>query len=159
MEFVLENGVWVLEGQGQGKGEGEGEEKEYGVETRMNQSVLVRRVSNGRVRIRGKCNRVSVHECEKVDVEVDSMVSNFEIVKSRRCGVRINEQGRMVNVEGCVDCVVGIAGECEILMIGSQGINVTRRREGEEEEIYLPEQIKVSFGEDGTYREELCKRE
>lgn len=119
-------------------------------QTEINQLVDVFNVRNSVIQINGKVNAISMVNCSKVSILLESTVSSLAISNSPSFTVQITGKVPTILVDGTDGGQIYLSAsslDVEIVTAKSSAINVSLPVEGEEDGIYtekaVPEQLKT----------------
>ncbi|KAF5391473.1 hypothetical protein D9757_001946 [Collybiopsis confluens] len=143
-KFVLEGKSWNIEFQ-----EDEKNLVVDGVE--LNQVINLFGCRNSVVVIKGKLNAVSLVNCTKTQVLLDSVVSSVSVTKSPSFTIQITGSVPMIQIDSCDTGMIYLSKSslhAEITTAKCSSINVNLPVEGEEDGVFeeqaLPEMLRTS---------------
>ncbi|KAF3903058.1 hypothetical protein ABW21_db0200322 [Orbilia brochopaga] len=117
----------------------------------INHSVFIFRCKGTTIQIKGKLNAVSMNECEKTNVVLDTLVSSIDVIKSKKFAFQIL---------GAVPTITVDQSDGGTLYVGKESLNIEvytskttafnvyvpgEREEDDYVECPIPEQIKSSI--------------
>ncbi|KAJ4469500.1 adenylate cyclase associated N terminal-domain-containing protein [Lentinula edodes] len=142
-KFALEGKAWNIEYQ-----EDEKSLVVDGVE--LNQVVNLFGCKNSVIQIKGKLNAVTLVNCIKTQVLVDSVVSSISVTKSPSFAIQITGSAPMIQIDSCDTGMIYLSQaslHAEITTAKCSSINVNIPVEGEEEGVFeeqaLPEMLRT----------------
>ncbi|KAF9069812.1 adenylate cyclase associated N terminal-domain-containing protein [Rhodocollybia butyracea] len=142
-KFALEGKAWNIEYQ-----EDEKSLIVDGVE--LNQVVNLYGCKNSVIQIKGKLNAVSLVNCTKTQVLIDSVVSSISVTKSPSFTIQITGAAPMIQIDSCDTGMIYLSRNslhAEVTTAKCSSINVNIPVEGEEEGVFeeqaLPEMLRT----------------
>ncbi|ANZ75057.1 BA75_01936T0 [Komagataella pastoris] len=122
-------------------------EQDIVIEGEMQQSVFISKCENSTITIRGKVAAVSLTQCSKVGLVVDSLVSGVDVIKSRGFGVQVLGYVPTITIDQSDNGQIYLGKESlgtEIYTSSttSLNINVPDEEDGDFREMAAPEQFK-----------------
>lgn len=147
-KFALEGKTWAIENQ-------EDERSLILDEAQLNQAVNIFGCKNSTIQIKGKVNAVTLVNCVKTSVLVDSVVSSVSVTKSPSFALQITGTAPMIQIDSTDSGQIFLSKAslgAEITTAKCSAINVSLPVEGEEEGVFkeqaVPEMLR-SFVKDG----------
>ncbi|KAJ3726023.1 adenylate cyclase associated N terminal-domain-containing protein [Lentinula raphanica] len=142
-KFSLEGKAWNIEYQE--------DEKSLVVEgVELNQVVNLFGCKNSVIQIKGKLNAVTLVNCTKTQVLIDSVVSSISVTKSPSFAIQITGSAPMIQIDSCDTGMIYLSKNslhAEITTAKCSSINVNLPVEGEEEGVFseqaLPEMLRT----------------
>lgn len=120
-------------------------------ETSLNQTVNIFNCTNTVIQIQGKLNAVSMTNCSKTSLLIDTLVSSLELSGSPGFAIQITGKAPTILLDNCDGGQIYLGKEAlgaEIVAAKCSAINVSLPKEGGEEgeweEVALPEQLKFT---------------
>ncbi|KAK4058737.1 suppressor of rasval19 [Microbotryomycetes sp. JL221] len=140
---ALEGKVWNIENHDNNR--------EIVIEdTELNQAVNVFNVKSSVIQIKGKVNAVSLVNCPKTSVLIDSALSSVSVSSSPSFTIQILGKVPTITVDGCDSGQIYLSKsslEVEIITAKTSSINVSLPVEGEDDGVFeekaVPEQLKT----------------
>lgn len=132
------------------------------VEVSLTQSVLISRCKNTTIRLIGKANAVSIDNCARTNLIIDSLVSSVDVIKSPNFALQVLESLPTVlldQVDGAAIYLSKDSLHTELFTSKCTSINVNLPPKSEQEdyrECPLPEQIRT-FLKDGKLVSEIVE--
>ncbi|AOA62725.1 Adenylyl cyclase-associated protein [Komagataella phaffii CBS 7435] len=121
-------------------------EQEIVIEGEMQQSVFISKCDNSTITIRGKVAAVSLTQCSKVGLVVDSLVSGIDVIKSRGFGVQVLGNVPTITIDQSDNGQIYLGAESlgtEIYASSTTSLNINVPDEdGDFREMAAPEQFK-----------------
>jgi adenylyl cyclase-associated protein len=116
----------------------------------MNQGVFIDRCNNCTIQIKGKLSAVTVNECAKTGILVETLVSGVDIIKSSGFGLQVVGTMPNLTIDQSHDGQVYLSKDSlgvDIYTSQTSGINIEipKAEEGDYDESPLPEQIVHRF--------------
>jgi len=124
-----------------------------------NHSVFIFRCKDVTIQIKGKLNAISMNECEKANVVLDTLVSSIEVIKSKKFAFQVLGSVPTVTVDQCDGGTLYVGKESlgvEVYTSKSTAFNVYVPGENEDDdyiECSIPEQIKSTIKGQGLISE------
>ena len=137
----LEGNKWAIENF-------ENEQNPIQVDAEKHQSILVSRCNNTTIKVTGKANAISIDNCTRLDVLVDSLVSAVDVIKASNFRLQVLGTLPSVQLDQVDGCTIYLSTESlntEVLTSKCTAINLTIPPAGEDDdsvECPIPEQIK-----------------
>jgi len=129
------------------------------IDAQVTQSLYVFRCDNSVITVKGKINSITIDNCKKCGIVVDSLVASLDIVNSNSIKLQVNDKAPIVNVDktdGCQIFVQKATGtDTEFVTAKSSEVNICLVEEnGEYTESFVAEQFLTKFV-DGKFVTEL----
>ncbi|KAK7467074.1 suppressor of rasval19 [Stygiomarasmius scandens] len=142
-KFALEGKSWTIEYQE--------DEKNLVVEdTELNQAINIFGCKNSTIQVKGKVNAVTLVNCTKTAVLIDSVVSSISITKSPSFGIQVTGSAPMIQIDSTDSGQIFLSKSslnAEITTAKCSSINVNLPVEGEEEGVFqeqpVPEMLRT----------------
>ncbi|KAK1232264.1 suppressor of rasval19 [Marasmius sp. AFHP31] len=142
-KFALEGKAWNVEYY-------EDEKSLVVQDTQLNQVVNIFGCKNSVIQIKGKINAVTLVNCTKTSVLVDSVVSSVSVTKSPSFQIQITGTAPMIQIDSTDSGQIYLSKaslDAEITTAKCSSINVSLPVEGEEEGVFteqpVPEMLKT----------------
>ncbi|EIN07817.1 hypothetical protein PUNSTDRAFT_103929 [Punctularia strigosozonata HHB-11173 SS5] len=143
-KLALEGNKWMIEYQ----------ENEHGLtveDTERSQTVNLFGCKNATVVIKGKCNAVTLVQCTKTSVLVDSVISSISVTSSPSFTLQITGSAPTIQLDSTDSGQIYLSKACadtiEIFSAKCSAINVSLPVEGEEEGVFeeraMPEMLRT----------------
>ncbi|KAL5248489.1 hypothetical protein ACHWQZ_G017623 [Mnemiopsis leidyi] len=129
------------------------------IEAQVSQSLYVYKCDNSVITVKGKINSITLDNCKKCGIIVDSLVASMDIVNSQSVKLQVNDKAPIVNIDktdGCQVFVQRATGlDTEFVTAKSSEVNICLVEEnGEYNESFVAEQFLTKFV-DGKFVTEL----
>lgn len=134
------------------------------IDAERNHSILITRCNTTTIRVNGKANAVSIDNCNRLDIIVDSLVSSVSIVGSKNFRMQVLgalPSVQLDKVDGATIYLSQDSLNAEVYTSKCSSINVTLppvREQDDSVEVPVPEQIR-SWVENGRLISEIVKQE
>lgn len=123
------------------------------IDTQISHSVLISNCNNAVFNIRGKCNLVSLINCNNVSVLADTLISSLEAIKCRRIAAQVLNTVPVMALDQIDGAKLYLSKEssgCKLLTSRCSGLNVYLPPEGDSEdadmkECLVSEQLQTTF--------------
>ncbi|EPY49991.1 adenylyl cyclase-associated protein Cap1 [Schizosaccharomyces cryophilus OY26] len=129
----------------------------------LKHTVQILDCSNCTLIIKGKLNAVSLSNCKRTSVVVDTLVAAFEVTKCSNFGCQVMDYVPMIVVDQCDGGAVYLSKNSlstEITTSKSSGLNVNVPvDDGDYAERAIPEQVKHRINEKGELVSEIVRHE
>lgn len=129
------------------------------IDAQVTQSLYIFRCENSVITVKGKINSITLDNCKKTGIVVDSLVASLDVVNSNSIKVQVNDKAPIVNIDktdGCqvfVQKATGLA--TEFVTAKSSEVNICLVEEnGEYNESFVAEQFLTKYC-DGKFVTEL----
>lgn len=140
----LDGNKWIVENF-------ENQQAPIEIDAERQHSILITRCKSAVIKVNGKANAISIDNCSRLDVLVDSLVSSVDVVNTMN--FRLQVQGtlpaiQLDKVDGATLYLSPASMETEIYTSKCSSINITPppRSEAEDSvEMPIPEQIRSYF--------------
>ncbi|EWC48495.1 hypothetical protein DRE_07739 [Drechslerella stenobrocha 248] len=142
-KMELDGNKWTIENY-------ENEEKVVLDGLEINQSVFVFRCKNTTIQIKGKLNAVSMNECEKTNVVLETLVAGIDVIKSKKFAFQVLGSVPTITVDQSDGGTLYVGKDStgiEVYTSKTTAFNVYVPGEREDDdyiECPIPEQIKSS---------------
>jgi adenylyl cyclase-associated protein len=129
------------------------------IDAEINHSILISRCKNTTIRINGKANALSMDNCEKTSIIIDSMVSSIDVIKCPRFALQV--VGTLPTllldqVDGATVYLGKDSTTTEILSSKSSSVNINLPVDDDYVENPVPEQIRT-YIKDGKLVNEIVE--
>lgn len=118
------------------------------LELELDHGVFIDRCTNCTIQIKGKGNAVSINQCKKIGVLIDSLVSGASVIKSSGIGIQVTGVVATISIDQSENSQIYLSEKsinADIYTAQTASINVNVPRQGGPEgdyvEVALPEQI------------------
>ncbi|CEP61833.1 adenylate cyclase-binding protein LALA0_S04e01750g [Lachancea lanzarotensis] len=134
---------WFIEGF-------ENSEEPIQIEVNKDESVYIGNCSSVFIQIKGKVNAISMSETERCNVMVESSISGFDIIKSVKFAIQVEQTLPQISIDKSEDGTIYLSKDslhAEIITSSSTSLNVNLPI-GEDDdfvEFPVPEQLKHTF--------------
>lgn len=134
------------------------------IDAEKHHSILISRCKATTIRVNGKANAISIDNCGRLDLIVDSLVSSVSIVSSQNFRMQVLGSLPSIELDKVDGAVVYLSAESlgtEVYTSKCTSINITLPPKGEQDdsvECPVPEQIR-SWIEGGKVVSEIVKQE
>lgn len=129
----------------------------------LNHSVQIFGCSNCTIIIKGKLNTVSMSNCKRTSVVVDTLVAAFDIAKCSNFGCQVMNHVPMIVIDQCDGGSIYLSKSSlssEVVTSKSTSLNINvPNEEGDYAERAVPEQIKHKVNEKGELVSEIVRHE
>lgn len=150
---TLDGNKWLIE-------HFDGEEKPIEINVEISQSILISRCQKATVILHGKGNAISIDNCKRLNLVIDSLVSSVDVIKSQNFQLQVNEALPTILMDQVDQATIFLGKDSmdtEVLSSKSAGINLCTLDGDESKETPLPEQIRTYFGADGKFVSEIVE--
>ncbi|KAI0648265.1 adenylate cyclase associated N terminal-domain-containing protein [Trametes meyenii] len=144
-KFALEGNKWAIEYQ-------ENQSPLTLENVEINQTVNLYQCKNTTVVIRGKCNAVTIVNCTKISVLVESVISSVSVTNSPSFALQITGKAPTIQLDSTDSGQIYLSKECleaEITTAKCSSINISIPVEGEEEGVFnehpIPEMFRTTI--------------
>jgi len=121
-------------------------------------SILISRCTKTVVKINGKCNAISIDNCNSLSLIVDSLISSIDVIKSPKFQLQIDGTLPTVmldQVDGAT-IYLGKSVDTEVFTSKCTSVNLVLQGEEDDKECPVPEQIR-SYVKDGAVVSEIVE--
>ena len=125
----------------------------------INHSVFIFKCKNTTIQIKGKLNAVSMDECTKTNVVVDTLVSSIDVIKSKSFAFQIMKSAPTIAVDQCDGGTLYVSRESmniEIFTSKTTSFNVYFPGKTDDDDFVecpIPEQLKSTIKDGGLVSE------
>ena len=119
------------------------------IEVSLTQSLLITKCKNTTIILRGKANAISIDNCPRTQILVDTLVSSVDVIKCPNFALQITGAVPTIQLDQVDGAQIYLGAQSlatEVYTSKSSSINVVLPPEGEEDdskEAPLPEQIRT----------------
>ncbi|ODQ68218.1 hypothetical protein NADFUDRAFT_68497 [Nadsonia fulvescens var. elongata DSM 6958] len=125
------------------------------IEAEISQGIFIDNCNNSTIQIKGKANAITINNCSKIGVLVESLVSSADIIKSKSFGLQITGMAPIVTVDQSDNGQIYLSKQSldtEIYTSQTTSLNINipdDNEDGEFNEVPLPEQLCHKVGANG----------
>lgn len=151
----LEDTKWIVENHE--------DNHEIIIQGEMNQGVFVDRCSNCTIQVKGKVSAITLNECKKVGIVVETLVSGLEVIKCTGFGVQVTGTMPTLTVDQSHEGQVYLSKDSldvDIYTSQTSAINIDvpkNEAEGDYSEMPLPEQLRHRIDPSGKIVSEVVE--
>jgi adenylyl cyclase-associated protein len=144
------------------------ESKPIEIEASISHSILISRCSKTTVMVKGKANAISIDNCPRLSLIVDSLVSSIDVIKSNNFALQV--MGTlptilMDQVDGAQVYLGKDSMHTEVFSSKCSSVNLNilegggndEGDEGDYKEVPLPEQMRTYIDADGKVKSEIVE--
>ncbi|KAF3937310.1 hypothetical protein ABW19_dt0202195 [Dactylella cylindrospora] len=151
-KLELDGNKWIIENY-------ENDESLALNDVEINHSIFLYRCKNTTIQVKGKFNAISMNECEKTNVVLETLVSSIDVIKSKKFAFQILGSVPTISVDQCDGGTLYVGKDSlgiEVYTSKTTAFNIYVPGEKEDDdyvECPIPEQIKSSIKGKGLVSE------
>lgn len=151
----LEGNKWILENF-------DNETAPITITAEISHSILISRCNKTTIIVRGKANAISIDNCQRLSLVIDSLVSAVDIIKASNFALQVLETLPTIlmdQVDGAQIYLGEHSMETEVFShkCSSVNLNIIEGEDGDYKEVALPEQLRHYIGKDGKVASEIVE--
>jgi len=119
------------------------------IQAEISHSILISRCNKTTIIVRGKANAISIDNCQRLSLVIDSLVSAVDIIKASNFALQVLETLPTI----LMDQVDGAQ-----IYLGEHSMETeVEGEDGDYKEVALPEQLRHYIGKDGKVASEIVE--
>ena len=132
------------------------------IQAEISHSILISRCNKTTIIVRGKANAISIDNCQRLSLVIDSLVSAVDIIKASNFALQVLETLPTIlmdQVDGAQIYLGEHSMETEVFShkCSSVNLNIIEGEDGDYKEVALPEQLRHYIGKDGKVASEIVE--
>ncbi|CAG8958475.1 hypothetical protein HYFRA_00009789 [Hymenoscyphus fraxineus] len=151
----LEGNKWIIENY-------DNEPNPIEIHAEISHSILISRCTKTTIMVKGKANAISIDNCPRLSLIIESLVSSIDVIKASNFGLQVTgtlPTIMMDQVDGAQIYLGKESMKTEVFSSKCSSINLLLLEDDDEDykEVALPEQIRSYIGDNGKVASEIVE--